>query len=195
MADEADDTEAKAAPAPKRTWLGTLLNALAMFVAISGAIVTGGVINARINQPPDYVLGKDGRFTVYVPAKPVQPKKVEKEKPKPVVAEPPKPALFYSMDPPLVVNFEDSSAVRFLQIGMDVMARDPAAIEAVQKTNPLIRNNLLMVISNRDYQKLMSRDGKEELRKEALAEVRKILKKEAGAVQIEDLLFTSFVVQ
>jgi flagellar basal body-associated protein FliL len=166
-----------------------------MFVTIAGGIVAGGVINARINQPPDYVL-KDGRFTVYVPAKPVPPpKKVEKEKPKPAPVEPPKPALFYSMDPPLVVNFEDSSTVRFLQIGMDVMARDPAAIEAVQRANPLIRNNLLMVISNRDYQKLMSREGKEELRKEALAEIRKILKKEAGAVQIEDLLFTSFVVQ
>ena len=195
MAVDAEETIAQAPAAPKRAWLGSLLSSLAMFATIAGGIVAGGVINARINQPPDYVLGKDGRFTVYVPAKPVQPKKVEKEKPKPAVVEPPKPALFYSMDPPLVVNFEDASAVRFLQIGMDVMARDPAAIEAVQKANPLIRNNLLLVISNRDYQKLMSREGKEELRKEALAEIRKIIKKEAGAVQIEDLLFTSFIVQ
>lgn len=63
------------------------------------------------------------------------------------------------MDPPLVVNFEDASAVRFLQISVDVMAREPASIEAVRKHSPLIRSNLLLVISNREYQKLMTREG------------------------------------
>jgi flagellar basal body-associated protein FliL len=40
----------------------------------------------------------------------------------------------------------------------------------------------------------MSREGKEKLRQEALAEVRAVAKKE-GAPPIDDLLFTSFVVQ
>jgi flagellar FliL protein len=85
--------------------------------------------------------------------------------------------------------------VRFLQIGMDIMARDPAVIDAVQKHSPMIRNNLLLLISNRDYQKLMTREGKEELRGEALAEVKKIMTQETGKAGVEDLLFTSFVVQ
>jgi flagellar FliL protein len=77
---------------------------------------------------------------------------------------------------------------------MEVMARDQKAIDAVQKNAPLIRNNLLLLMSNRNYQSLMSREGKEKLRQEALAEIRAVEKKEGGP-DIEDLLFTSFVVQ
>jgi flagellar FliL protein len=41
----------------------------------------------------------------------------------------------------------------------------------------------------------MTREGKEKLRHEALREIQAILKKESVAPGIEDLLFTSFVVQ
>jgi flagellar basal body-associated protein FliL len=41
---------------------------------------------------------------------------------------------------------------------------------------------------------MMSRDGKESLRKEALAEVNNVQKKQGGD-PIDDLLFTTFVVQ
>ena len=74
------------------------------------------------------------------------------------------------------------------------MARDQHAIDGVQKNVPLIRNNLLLLISNRDYKSLMTREGKEKLRTEALMEVRNIAKKE-GAPPVDELLFTSFVVQ
>jgi flagellar protein FliL len=59
---------------------------------------------------------------------------------------------------------------------------------------PLIRNNLLLLMSNRNYQSLMSREGKDKLREEALAEIRAVQKKQGGE-DIDDLLFTSFVVQ
>ena len=105
-----------------------------------------------------------------------------------------KAAVYYAIDPPLVVNFEDGSVVRFLQISMEIMAHDQKAIDSVQKNIPLIRNNLLLLMSNRNYQSLMSRDGKEKLRAEALAEVNAVQKKQGGA-DVDDVLFTSFVVQ
>jgi flagellar basal body-associated protein FliL len=40
----------------------------------------------------------------------------------------------------------------------------------------------------------MSREGKEKLRMEALAEIQSAQKKQSGE-QVDDLLFTSFVVQ
>ena len=101
------------------------------------------------------------------------------------------PAVYLAIDPPLVVNFEEGSAVRFLQITMEVMAHDQKAIESVQKNIP---DNLLLLMSNRNYQSLMSREGKEKLRGEALAELRAVQKKEGGA-DVDDLLFTSFVVR
>jgi flagellar protein FliL len=84
--------------------------------------------------------------------------------------------------------------VRFLQISMEVMAHDQKAIESVQKNIPVIRNNLLLLMSNRNYQSMMSREGKEKLRQEALTEIRAVQKKE-GSPDVDDLLFTSFVVQ
>jgi flagellar FliL protein len=84
--------------------------------------------------------------------------------------------------------------VRFLQISMEVMAHDQKAIDSVQKNMPLIRNNLLLLMSNRNYQALMSREGKDKLRGEALAEIRDVQKKQGGG-DVDDLLFTSFVVQ
>jgi flagellar protein FliL len=59
---------------------------------------------------------------------------------------------------------------------------------------PLIRNNLLLLMSNRNYQSLMSREGKDKLRAEALAEIRAVQSKQGGG-DVDDLLFTSFVVQ
>jgi len=84
--------------------------------------------------------------------------------------------------------------VRFLQITMEVMAHDQKVTDGVQKNLPLIRNNLLLLMSNRDFQVLMTREGKEKLRAEAVAEVNAVQKKQGGG-DIDDLLFTSFVVQ
>jgi flagellar protein FliL len=184
MADAADDAPP---PPPKKSggFMGTLVNGIGIFVLTLGAVVVGGSINAKLHPLPDLQLDKDGKIKAIVP----------------VVAaghggegEAGKGAVYFAIDPPLVVNFEEGSAVRFLQITMELMAHDQKAIDSVQKNVPLIRNNLLLLMSNRNYQTLMSREGKEKLRQEALAEVRAVQKKEGG-LDVDDLLFTSFVVQ
>jgi flagellar FliL protein len=53
-----------------------------------------------------------------------------------------------------------------------------------------------MMMSDLDAAQVMSREGREALRAKALEEVRAILDRETGGkAVIEDLLFTSFVVQ
>jgi len=183
MAEEA--AEAASPPANKSGgMMGKVVNGIGIFVLSLGAVVAGGTINAKLHPMPDFKLDKDGKITAIVPIPP----------PSGHGEEGGKASLFYPIDPPLVVNFEDSSAVRFLQISMEVMAKDQKGIDSVQRNMPLIRNNLLLLMSNRDYQSLMSREGKEKLRQEALAEIRAVQKKQGGD-DIEDLLFTSFVVQ
>ena len=184
MADAADDAPP---PPPKKSgaFMGTLINGSGIFVLTLAAVVVGGAINAKLHPMPDLKLDKDGKITAIVPV---------------VVAAhgeeggAGKAAVYYAIDPPLVVNFEDGSVVRFLQITMEVMAHDQKAIESVQKNIPLIRNNLLLLMSNRNYQSMMSREGKEKLRQEALTEIRAVQKKQ-GNPDVDDLLFTSFVVQ
>lgn len=182
MADAPD----AAAPAAKKSggMMGTLINGIGIFVLTLGAVVAGGFVNDKLHPSPDYKLDTaSGRITA-----------IKASGSSHGGEEGGKAENFYAIDPPLVVNFEDGAAVRFLQITMEVMAKDPKAIESVQKNVPLVRNNLLLLMSNRDYQALMSREGKEKLRQEALAEVRAIQKKE-DAPPIDDLLFTQFVVQ
>jgi flagellar protein FliL len=184
MADVADDVP----PAPPKKsggLMGTLISGIGIFVLTLVAVVVGGYVNAALHPLPDMQLDKDGKIKAIVP----------------VVAAghgeeggAGKSAVYYAIDPPLVVNFEDGSAVRFLQISMEVMAHDQKTIDTVQKNIPLIRNNLLLLMSNRNYQVMMSRDGKEKLRQEALAEIRAVQKKE-GSPDVDDLLFTTFVVQ
>jgi len=184
MADAAD--EVTPPPPPKSGGLvGTLVNGVGIFVLALLAVIAGGFVNAKLHPLPDLQLDKDGKIKAIVPVAPAAHAEEGGAA---------KPAVYYAIDPPLVVNFEDGSAVRFLQISMEVMARDQKAIDSVQKNIPIIRNNLLLLMSNRNYQTLMSREGKEKLREEALAEIRAVQKKEGGG-EVDDLLFTSFVVQ
>lgn len=108
------------------------------------------------------------------------------------------PPVYHAFDPPLVVSFSEQGAMRFLQATVEVMARDEASIEAVKLHMPVIRNNLLNALSGRNLAELTSREGKEALRKECLTEVQRVLQANAGKdhkASIEDLYFTSFVVQ
>lgn len=183
MAEEA--AEATPLPAKKSgAMMGKLVNGIGIFVLSLGAVVVGGTINTKLHPMPDFKLDKDGKITAIVPVTAAGGHGEEAAK----------ASFFLPIDPPLVVNFEDGSAVRFLQISMEVMAKDQKGIDSVQKNIPLVRNNLLLLMSNRDYQSLMSREGKEKLRQEALTEIRGVQKKQGGD-DIEDLLFTSFVVQ
>jgi flagellar protein FliL len=184
MADAADDAPP---PPPKKSGGGTLINAIGIFVLTLIAVVIGGFINAKLHPLPELQLDKDGKIKAIVP---VAASGHGGEGGPGAGAS----AVYFAIDPPLVVNFEEGSAVRFLQITMEVMAHDQKAIDTVQKNIPLIRNNLLLLMSNRNYQTLMSREGKEKLREEALAEIRAVQKKQGGP-DVDDLLFTSFVVQ
>jgi flagellar FliL protein len=182
----ADEAAAAAAPPAKKSGgiVGMLVNGVGIFVLTLGAVIVGGTVNSKLHPMPDFKLDKDGKITAIAPSGSAGGHGEEAAK----------GAVFYAIDPPLVVNFEDGSAVRFLQISMEVMAKDQKAIDSVQKNMPLIRNNLLLLMSNRDYQSMMSREGKEKLRAEALAEIRNVQKKQGGD-DIDDVLFTSFVVQ
>jgi len=109
--------------------------------------------------------------------------------------EPLAPPIYLPLDPPLVATFEDNSTVRFLQLTLEVMARDQEVIDAVQTHMPVIRNNLLLLMGGRTLSDLTSREGKEALRAEALKAVQNVLIENTGKPGVEDLYFTSFVVQ
>ena len=103
--------------------------------------------------------------------------------------------IYHPLDPPFVVNINDNGRMRFLQVKMEVMAREPKAIEQVEKHMPLIRNRLVLLLSSQSVKELSSPDGKEYLRDKALREVQGVLKEETGEEGIEAVYITSLIIQ
>jgi len=115
---------------------------------------------------------------------------------KPPAEHPALPALYLALDPPFVVNFESEQMVRFLQITVQLMSRDPQTIELLKSNDPVVRNDLLLLFGNQEYAVLATRDGKEALRKQALQSVRGVIEKAGGHPErLEAVYFTSFVMQ
>lgn len=107
-------------------------------------------------------------------------------------------AHYFSLDPAFVVNFQDQEQrgrARFLQVTIDAMTRDEAVLDAIKTHMPVIRNNLVLLLSRQSYEALVPHEGKEKLRSEALAEIQTVLMQEIGEPGVEAVYFTSFVMQ
>lgn len=119
-----------------------------------------------------------------------------KEKAAHVEKKPVLPPQYVALDPPFVVNFEATQLVRFLQITVQLMTREPEMIELIKSNDPVIRNDLLLLFGNQKYDVIATREGKEKLRMDALESVRKIVKQAGGKPEaVEAVYFTSFVMQ
>lgn len=106
------------------------------------------------------------------------------------------PPKYITLDPPFVVNFETESMVRFLQVTIGVMTRDTAIETLVKDNDPRVRNDLLMILANQNYESASSIEGKESLRKRCLESIKGIVLEMGGDPEkVEALYFTSFVMQ
>jgi flagellar protein FliL len=106
------------------------------------------------------------------------------------------PPLYLALDPPFVVNFQADQLVRFLQISVEVMSRDQKTLDLLKNNDPVVRNDLLILLGNQKYTELSTPAGKEQLRADALAAIRKDLVQAGGDPKlVEAVYFTSFVMQ
>ncbi len=106
------------------------------------------------------------------------------------------PALYTSLHPPLVVNFKDSVGdSHFMQVTMEVMSRDQNAINAVREHTAVIRNSLILLYSGVIYEEITSREGKEKMLADGLAEIQKVMTEQFGEPGVEAVYFTALVIQ
>jgi flagellar FliL protein len=121
-----------------------------------------------------------------------------------------KPTFYYDLQPAFVVNFEDQSHAAYLQVEMQLMVHDKAVNELITRHMPVIRNNILLILSAQKYEAVKTRQGKEALQAKLLEAVReiigpemkKILEKESetevkqeNVPNVEQVYFTSFIMQ
>lgn len=102
---------------------------------------------------------------------------------------------YWPLDPPFVLNFEGKSKARYMQIGIEVMATNEKAIEAVKLHMPVIRSEIVLLLSGQKYEEIVTPEGKEQLRLELLETIQNILRRHKIKRGIERIYFTSFVMQ
>jgi flagellar FliL protein len=111
------------------------------------------------------------------------------------VVEERRPALYHPLNPVFVVNLPPGGKAKMLQIGVQVMARDPALIAFIKHNDPMVRHNLLSLFGNQQDAVLRDRKGKEKLQADVFKTINQILKDQKGPGEIEAVFFTSFVMQ
>lgn len=158
-----------------------IIGAVLAVLAIGGYFATPYVMN--MISPPVEVDAEDAATT---DAKETGNRKIDKSK----------PALFTSLRPPLVINFRDSFGdAHFMQITLEIMARDQGVIDEVKNYVAVIRNSLILMFGSVDYDHVTTRAGKEKMLADALLEIQGIIEDETGKTGIEAVYFTSLIIQ
>ena len=107
----------------------------------------------------------------------------------------PRPAMYFPIKPAFTVNFPTRGRQRYLQVDVAVLTRAPEVFNALQTHLPLVKNRLIMLFGGEVYDELQTDEGKELLRQKALEVLQEIIKQEVGVNGVEEILFTSFVMQ
>lgn len=104
-------------------------------------------------------------------------------------------SIYYQIEPSFIINFPDNPVARLLQVTIEVVGHSETAIDAVRQHEPMVKNNLIMLLGAQDPAELRSRKGKERLRDQVLEEIRKVLDEQTGQPHITQIYFTGFVMQ
>lgn len=172
MADE-EQTEGEVAEAPKGGMKKMIIMGVAGLVLLVIGIFAGPAVMNMISPPE------------------------ESEEAEEVVAEAASgPPIYQTLHPPLVVNFEDENGdAHFMQITLEAMSRDQTVINAVRDNVAVIRNALILLYSSAVYEEVATREGKEKMLRDGLAEVERVMKETTGKGGVEALYFTGLVIQ
>jgi len=104
-------------------------------------------------------------------------------------------ALYVGMPRPFVFIVPGDARERTVQIKVQLMVRGEENEELAKRHIPLIEGTLHQVFSSSTAEELKTVAGKEKLRELALREVQAALEKVAGRGLVEQVLFTSMVMQ
>jgi flagellar FliL protein len=185
-----EDEKAPPSPAPQASPSHlklVIVGAVALFIALVGAQVAVPLINGFIASSHSAAAPGDESEEALADG--------ERADEPAANAEPLAPALYTALDPPFIVSFDQEEGARYLQLTMQAMARNEKTIAAVKQHAPAIRNSVLFKLSGYELEVLSTQAGKEQLRLDLLGAANEILAKNGTNDGIEELYFTSLVIQ
>lgn len=103
---------------------------------------------------------------------------------------------YLALNPTFITNYGGPGRFHYLKADIVVRIRGgEQARETVKHHLPLLRHHLVMLFSRQSPENVNTMAGRETLRRAALETVQELLHEETGAAQVDDLLFSSFVIQ
>jgi len=106
--------------------------------------------------------------------------------------EPPEPEVgpFLQLDP-FIVNLADPTGHRYLRAKITLEFRNDEVYQRANERIPQINDAIIMVLSSKTVEEVLSPEGKMELRIELIRKLNELL----GPNSIKNIFFTQFVVQ
>ncbi len=109
--------------------------------------------------------------------------------------EAPRPVIYIKIDP-FTVNLQgDLCGQRLLYVGLSLQVADSETESYVREHMPQLRSRLLMLLSGQSSQSVATQDGKEQLKAKILALFQESAGDQQPELQVDDVLFTEFIVQ
>jgi len=103
--------------------------------------------------------------------------------------------IFLELNPPFVVNYQHEGSLRYLQTSIQLMHTDQDVIDDLTLRMPIIRNNLIMILSEQTFDDLKTRDAKEVLRTRISESVDEVAGGKEGLSPPVEVYITKFVMQ
>lgn len=101
---------------------------------------------------------------------------------------------YVEITPSFVANYQ-APKLRYVRADITVIATNTLAAEAIGRHQPLIRHHLIMLLSRQTEENLVTPEGRSQLKQDAIQEIIKVLESEQESTEVQDLLFTSFIVE
>ncbi len=101
--------------------------------------------------------------------------------------------VYVELKPAFVTNYE-ARKIGYLKADVTLKVKGQPTADAVDRHGPFIRHNLVMLFSRQNEEALNSSEGKLQLKQDALQEIVSALESEGEPSAVEDILFTSFIV-
>lgn len=151
-----------------------LVIALAVVVVLMGGGM--GFLFMQMNKEPAPVAAADGTEGAAPPA--------------PVVET--RDAIYTSLNPAFLITYKSPSGMRYLQTELQIMSYDLEVINEIDTNRPALRNNIIMFLSDQDFQTIESSEGREVIRGLIKEVVQKSLR---TVLPVEEVYYNSFVIQ
>lgn len=96
---------------------------------------------------------------------------------------------------PFVVNLQSESGDKYLQVQMTLQVADDAQVTLIKANVPQVRSRLLMLLSSKDANEILTQEGKDKLIEEIIEQVNLPFVPKGDPQKVSGVFFTSFVVQ